>query len=110
MADIILFSIAPISALIALVFAYGFYKNIMKLSEGTEQMVEIAEAVRKGARAYIKQQYKIVIIFFFIAALFLVFLSFILKVQSPWTPFAFLTGGVFCWVCGGFCFNPATIA
>ncbi len=110
MADIILFSIAPISALIALVFAYGFYKKIMKLSEGTEQMVEIAEAVRKGARAYIKQQYKIVIIFFFIAALFLAFLSFILKVQSPWTPFAFLTGGFFSGLAGFIGMTTATLA
>ena len=63
-ADIILFSIAPISALIALIFAYMFYKKIMKLSEGTDRMKEIAEAVRQGAKAYIRQQYKIVIIFF----------------------------------------------
>jgi len=110
MTDIILFAIAPVSAVIALVFAYGFYKKIMKLSEGTDKMVEIAEAVRQGARAYIKQQYRIVIIFFFVAALFLAFLSFILRVQSPWTPFAFLTGGFFSGLAGFIGMITATLA
>ncbi len=106
----ILFAIAPVSAIIALAFAYGFYKKIMKLEEGTEKMIEIAEAVRQGAKAYIKQQYKIVAIFFVIAALFLGFLSFILKVQSPWTPFAFLTGGFFSALAGFIGMTTATLA
>ena len=105
--QIILFAVAPVSAVIALLFAFGFYKKMMKLSEGTERMVEIAEAVRQGARAYIKQQYKIVAIFFIIAALFLAFLSFVLGVQSPWTPFAFLTGGFFSGLCGFICLVTA---
>jgi len=110
MANTILFLIAPVSAVIALIFAFGFYKKIMKLSEGTDKMVEIAEAVRQGARAYLRQQYKIVIIFFFIAALFLAFLSFVLGVQSPWTPFAFLTGGFFSGLSGFFGMITATHA
>jgi K(+)-stimulated pyrophosphate-energized sodium pump len=109
-AHTLLFVIAPVSAVIALAFAFGFYKKMMKLSEGTEKMVEIAEAVRQGARAYIKQQYKIVAIFFVIAALFLVFLSFVLGVQSPWTPFAFLTGGFFSGLCGFIGMVTATYA
>ncbi len=110
MANTIVFSIAPISAVIALVFAFIFYKKIMKLSEGTETMIEIAEAVRKGARAYLRQQYKIVIIFFFIAAVFLAFLSYVLKVQSALTPFAFLTGGFFSGLSGFFGMITATYA
>jgi K(+)-stimulated pyrophosphate-energized sodium pump len=109
-AHTLLFVIAPISAVIALAFALGFYKKMMKLSEGTDKMVEIAEAVRQGARAYIKQQYKIVAIFFVIAALFLAFLSFVLGVQSPWTPFAFLTGGFFSGLCGFIGMVTATYA
>jgi K(+)-stimulated pyrophosphate-energized sodium pump len=109
-AHTLLFVIAPISAVIALAFAFGFYKKMMKLSEGTDKMVEIAEAVRQGARAYIKQQYKIVAIFFVIAALFLAFLSFVLGVQSPWTPFAFLTGGFFSGLCGFIGMVTATYA
>jgi K(+)-stimulated pyrophosphate-energized sodium pump len=110
MANTIVFLIAPVSAVIALLFAFGFYKRIMKLSEGTDTMIEIAEAVRQGARAYIKQQYKIVAIFFVFAALFLAFLSFVLGVQSPWTPFAFLTGGFFSGLCGFFGMITATYA
>lgn len=110
MATTIVFLIAPVSAVIALLFAFGFYKQIMKLSEGTDIMIEIAEAVRQGARAYLRQQYKIVIIFFFIAALFLAFLSFVLGVQSPWTPFAFLTGGFFSGLSGFFGMITATYA
>lgn len=110
MAQTIMFLIAPVSAVIALVFAFGFYKKIMKLSEGTPEMVEIAEAVRQGARAYLRQQYKVVGIFFIIAALFLAFLAFGLGVQSKWTPFAFLTGGLFSGLSGFFGMITATYA
>ncbi len=110
MDKILIFSIAPVSAFIALIFAYGFYRKIMKLSEGTDRMIEIAEAVRKGARAYLKQQYKIVLIFFGIAFIFLGFLSFGLGVQSRWTPFAFLTGGLFSGLAGFIGMITATLA
>jgi K(+)-stimulated pyrophosphate-energized sodium pump len=110
MAHTILFVMAPVSAVIALLFAFGFYKKIMKLSEGTEKMIEIAEAVRQGAKAYLRQQYKIVGIFFFIAAVFLAVLSYVLKIQSPWTPFAFLTGGFFSGLAGFIGMITATLA
>ncbi|NIM17877.1 MAG: sodium-translocating pyrophosphatase [Candidatus Aminicenantes bacterium] len=110
MAHMLLFVVAPVSAVIALLFAFIFYKKVMTLSEGTEKMVEIAEAVRQGAKAYIKQQYKIVAIFFVVAALFLAFLAFVLKVQSTWTPFAFLTGGFFSGLAGFIGMITATLA
>ncbi len=110
MDNMLIFLIAPTGALVALIFAFGFYKNIMKVSEGTEQMIEIAEAVRKGARAYLNQQYKVVIIFFAIAFVFLGFLSFGLGVQSKWTPFAFLTGGFFSGLAGFIGMITATLA
>ena len=110
MDNFLLFLIAPAAAIIALAFAFGFYRNIMKLSEGTDRMVEIAEAVRKGARAYLRQQYKIVFIFFGIAFIFLGFLSFGLEVQSKWTPFAFLTGGFFSGLAGFIGMITATLA
>lgn len=105
-----LFLLAPIAAVVALLFAYLFYRKVIKLEEGTEKMIEIAEAVRRGAKAYIKQQYKIVGIFFIIACLFLVFLAFVLKVQSGWTPFAFLTGGFFSALAGFIGMITATLA
>lgn len=90
-----LFILAPIAATLALLFAYLFYKQIMKHPEGTERMKEIAEAVKVGAKAYLRRQYMVVAIFFVVTSLFLAFLSFVLKVQSRWTAFAFLTGGFF---------------
>lgn len=107
----ILFVVAPlIAAVVALFFAYGFYRKIMKLSEGTEKMIEIADAVRQGARAYLRQQYKVVVIFFIIAAVFLAFLAYVLKIQSGWTPFAFLTGGFFSALSGFIGMTTATLA
>ncbi len=90
-----IFWVAPVSAALALVFAFFFYKNVMKAEEGTDTMKEIAEAVRVGAKAYLSQQYKVVAIFFIITSGFLAFLAYGLHVQSGWTPFAFLTGGFF---------------
>ncbi len=90
-----LFILAPVAAVLALTFAYIFYKQIMKVEEGTEKMKEIAQAVRVGAKAYLRRQYTVVAIFFVVTSLFLVFLSFVLRVQSRWTAFAFLTGGFF---------------
>jgi K(+)-stimulated pyrophosphate-energized sodium pump len=110
MENYLVFLIAPVSAVVALLFAYGFYKKIMKLPEGNERMVEIAEAVRRGAKAYLRQQYKVVSVFFVIAALFLAFLSYYLKVQSAWTPFAFLTGGFFSALAGFIGMTTATLA
>ena len=58
------FLIVPISSLLALFFAWYFYKTMMKNSEGTARMKEIAQYVREGAMAYLKRQYKVVLIVF----------------------------------------------
>jgi len=105
-----LFFIAPLGAIIALIFAYVFYKTTLKMDEGDDLMKEIARAVRTGAMAYLKQQYKAVGIFFLCAFVFIGFLSFVLKVQSLWTPFAFLTGGLFSGLAGFIGMNMATQA
>ena len=55
-----LFWIVPICSVIALLFAWFFFKGMMKESEGNETMKRIAGHVRKGAMAYLRQQYKIV--------------------------------------------------
>jgi len=105
-----MFLLAPISALVALLFAFLFYKNTMQKPEGTERMIFIAQAVRKGAFVYLTQQYKIVAVFFVITSLFIAFLSFGLHVQSAWTPFAFLTGGFFSGLAGFIGMKTATNA
>lgn len=85
--------IAPLGALCALFFVRKFYKEVMAYPEGDKKMVEIAGHVREGAYAYLKQQYKAVAIFFVIVFVALLILSFGLKIQSGFVPFAFLTSG-----------------
>ncbi|MDX1417114.1 MAG: sodium/proton-translocating pyrophosphatase, partial [Candidatus Promineifilaceae bacterium] len=105
----VLWWFGPLMAIIALVFALYFYRQVMKESEGTPRMVEIAQAVRDGAMAYLTRQYKVVAIVF--GVLFVIFLvmSF-LRLQNPIVPVAFLTGGFFSALCGFFGMKAATNA
>ena len=91
----LIFWLVPVASLIALGFAWHFFRSMMKESEGTPRMKEIAAHVRKGAMAYLRQQYRVVAIVFLILVLFFAFLAYGLGVQNPWVPFAFLTGGLF---------------
>ncbi|MFH1429885.1 MAG: sodium-translocating pyrophosphatase [Candidatus Margulisiibacteriota bacterium] len=102
--------IAPIGSLLSLLFAYYFYKTLMKHDEGTDTMKEIAQHVRDGAMAYLKQQYKVVLIFFVVASLVLAFMAFFLNVQNKLVPFAFLTGGFFSGLAGFLGMKTATNA
>jgi K(+)-stimulated pyrophosphate-energized sodium pump len=82
----------------------------MRQSEGTAVMREIAQAVRDGAMAYLRQQYKVVgIVFAVLCAIFL-FMAFVLKAQNQVIPFAFLTGGFFSGLCGFLGMKTATNA
>lgn len=85
--------IAPIGALFALFYARKFYKEVMKAPEGNEKMILIAGHVKEGAYAYLRQQYRVVGIFFIGAFLVLLLISFGLHSQSKVVPFAFLTSG-----------------
>jgi len=95
-----LFLLAPVGSALALVFAFYFYVTMKRKSAGDPRMREIAEHVRTGAMAYLKQQYKVVALFFAAAFVFFFFLSFVLGVQSHWVPFAFITGGLFSGLAG----------
>ena len=104
-----MFFIALVMSLIGLVFAYIFYNNMMTFSEGTDKMKEIAAAVREGAYAYLKAQYRSVSIVF--AVLFVIFLILaIFGIQNPFVPIAFLTGGFFSGLCGFLGMKTATNA
>ncbi len=105
-----LFWIVPIASATALSFAYFFYRQMLKESEGTETIKTIALHVRKGAMAYIKQQYKIVSIFFVILALIFALLAYGFHLQNEWVPFAFLTGGFFSGLAGFLGMKTATYA
>lgn len=91
---------APFGALCALFFVRKFYKEVMAYPEGDKKMVEIAGHVRDGAYAYLRQQYKVVFIFFIFVFILLLFISYGLKVQSTFVPFAFLSSGFFSGLAG----------
>ena len=104
------FWLVPVASLVALTMAWYFFKSMMKSDEGTPRMREIAEYVRRGAMAYLKQQYKVVLIVFIVLAVVFSFMAYVLKVQNPWVPFAFLTGGLFSGLAGFFGMKTATYA
>jgi K(+)-stimulated pyrophosphate-energized sodium pump len=105
-----IFWVIPVASLIALGFAYYFFKQMMKESEGTDRMAEIAAHVRLGAMSYLKQQYKVVgLVFLVLVALFSV-MAFGFDVQNHWVPVAFLTGGVFSGLAGFLGMKTATYA
>lgn len=97
------------ASILALGFAFYFYKSMLKEDEGTDLMKKIALHVRNGAMAYLKQQYKVVIVVFIIlAAIFGVMAIF--NLQNEWVWFAFLTGGFFSGLAGFFGMKTATYA
>lgn len=104
------FWLVPIASIAALATAWVFFRQMMRQDEGTDRMKEIALHVRRGAMAYLKQQYKVVGIVFVILALIFAFMAYVLEVQNPWVPFAFLTGGLFSGLAGFFGMKTATYA
>ncbi|MDR3253141.1 MAG: sodium-translocating pyrophosphatase [Tannerella sp.] len=97
------------ASFIALGFAFFFFKQMMKQDEGTDTMKRIALHVRKGAMAYLKQQYKVVLIVFLVLAVIFAVMAYF-DLQNAWVPFAFLTGGFFSGLAGFFGMKTATYA
>ena len=106
----ILFYAVPAASVVALLFAWIFFHQMMKESEGNVTMKEIAQYVREGAMAYLKQQYKVVVIVFVVLAILFAVLAYVFHVQNPWVPFAFLTGGFFSGLAGFVGMKTATYA
>ncbi len=104
------FWLVPSSAVVALLLAWYFYREMLRQSEGTDTMKRIASHVRKGAMSYLKQQYKIVGWVF--AALVVLFsiMAYGFDLQNPWVPVAFLTGGFFSGLSGFLGMKTATYA
>ncbi len=105
-----LFWLVPAASVLALLFARYFYKEMTKAPEGTPRMKHIAEAVRKGAMSYLKQQYKVVALVFAGLALLFCIMAYGLHVQNAWVPVAFLTGGFFSGLAGFLGMKTATAA
>ena len=104
------FWLVPIASIVALGMAFFFFRQMMGEDEGTPRMREIALYVRKGAMAYLWQQYKVVGIVFVVLCALFAFMAYGLNVQNPWVPFAFLTGGLFSGLAGFFGMKTATYA
>jgi K(+)-stimulated pyrophosphate-energized sodium pump len=101
--------IAPVSSVLALIFAVYFYKKVMEAPEGTEKMIEIARHVREGAYAYLFRQYGVVSLVFLVLLIIFAVLAYF-GVQNPFVPVAFLTGGFFSGLCGFLGMKTATNA
>jgi len=99
-----------VGALVALFFARRFFQWMVAQDEGDENMIRIADHVRAGADAYLRQQYKIVAIFFMVTCGLLAVVAFVFNAQSHWVPFAFVTGGFFSGLAGWFGMKTATLA
>jgi len=102
-------AIAPAASLLALAFAWFFYKKVMAAPEGNEKMIEIARHVREGAYAYLFRQYGVVSLVFLVLLIIFAVLAY-LGVQNPFVPVAFLTGGFFSGLCGFLGMKTATNA
>ena len=95
-----LFLLAPLGSMMALVFAFYFYKDMVRKDPGTPEKQKIAGYVKKGALAYLKRQYKVVSIVFVVVFFIFAFMAYVLGTQNGWVPFAFLTGGFFSGLAG----------
>jgi len=91
-----------IGAVAALVFAFIQTRKVLSYPEGNATMVKISKAIREGADAFIRRQYKTVAIFFGIMFVILLVLSIVSDGQlvNRFTPFAFVSGGLICSICG----------
>ncbi len=105
-----IFWLVPAASIVALVFARYFFIQMKRQSEGNDKMKTIASHVRKGAMAYLKQQYKVVGWVFLVLLGFFAFLAYGLEVQNKWVPFAFLSGGFFSGLAGYIGMRTATYA
>jgi len=101
--------VAPIGAILALIFAWVFYRQVKLAAPGDENMQAIAGYVRDGAYAYLRRQYKVVAVFFVVVSLLLCLMG-LIGVQHQIVFLAFLTGGFFSGFCGFLGMKTATMA
>ena len=96
-------------SILALVFASKFYRDMTQADEGNETMIKIAQHVRTGAAAYLRQQYKVVALFIIVVSA-LLFLAHQFDLQEKWVFLAFITGGFWSGVAGYIGMKTATAA
>jgi H(+)-translocating pyrophosphatase len=106
----VLYWLAPLGAILALAFAFGFYKSVIGYTEGTDDMVRIAQAVRDGAYAYLRRQYKVVAIVFALLVVILLILGVGLNLQPSLSALGVPIAGLLSGLCGFFGMKTATNA
>ena len=96
------FWVGLVGAVVALIFAWVQRKNVLKFSEGTDLMQKIAASIREGANAYLKRQYSTVAKVFLVVFVLLLVIAFASngEMLSKFTPFAFVTGGIWSMLAG----------
>ncbi len=104
-----LYYLAPVGAIVALIMAFVFSRGVMAQSEGEPEMIEIAEHVRAGAMAYLKRQYKVVFVVFIVLIAVLAALGFA-GIQPVWSAVGVPIAGLFSGLCGWFGMKMATNA
>ncbi len=104
-----IWSLAPVGAVLALVMAYVFSRGVMAHSEGDDDMIEIASYVRAGATAYLVRQYKVVFVVFLGLIAILAALGFS-GIQPIWSAVGVPIAGLFSGLCGWFGMKMATNA
>ena len=103
--------IVPIGGLIALFFAIYLFYSVKKQSAGNKKMVELSNAIRKGAMAFLKSEYKVLIIFVIVVAALLYIASFFAVTTIHWgSSVAFIIGAIFSAVAGNIGMRVATMA
>ena len=107
--DKLLLCLTFAGALAAIIFAVVTAGRVMRFSEGSDLMKKISMSIRKGANAYLKRQYKVVIIFFAVMFVVLGAMAF-MKLLTPYVPFAFVTGGFFSALSGFIGMKIATLS
>jgi len=104
------FWLAPVAAAAGLLSAWLFFRDMKRQDEGTEVMRTIGNRVREGAGAYLRQQYRVMLVTFGGLALLFAFLAYGLGVQNRWLPVTFLFGGFFSALAGYLGMQTATLA
>ena len=105
-----LFWTAPVAALVGLLFACFFFRDMKRQDEGTEVMRRIGQHVREGAMAYLRQQYRVMLLVFGGLAVVFAVLAYGFGVQNPWLPVTFVFGGFFSALAGFLGMHTATLA
>ncbi len=104
------FWLAPAAAAVGLLSAWFFFRDMKRQDEGTEVMRTIGNRVREGAGAYLRQQYRVMLVVFGGLALVFALLAYGLGVQNRWLPVTFLFGGFFSALAGYLGMQTATLA